>query len=64
MSGKLLKTSTWDNYQTVCGKPQPLRLALVDGIKTDAVSVLDYANLRFRELQEKMFNKNYMKQLE
>jgi hypothetical protein len=64
LSGKLLKTGTWDNYQTVRGKPQPLRLTLVDGIKTDSVSVLDYANLRFRELPEKMFNKNYMKQLE
>ena len=48
----------------VHGKPQPMRLTLVDGIKTDSMSILDYANLRFQDLPDKMFNKNYMKQLE
>ena len=64
LSGKLIKTGLWDNYQMVHGKSQPMRLTLVDGIKTDAMSILDYANLRFQDLPEKMFNKNYMKQLE
>ena len=62
--GKLLKTGHWDNDQVVNGGLHPTRLTLVDGIKTDALSILDYANFRLQELPDKMFNKNYMKQLE
>jgi len=64
LSGKLLKTGHWDNDQVVNGGLHPTRLTLVDGIKTDALSILDYANFRLQELPDKMFNKNYMKQLE
>ena len=64
LSGKLLKTGYWDNAQVVNGGLRPMRLTLVDGIKTDASSVLDYANLRLQALPDKMFNKNYMKQLD
>jgi len=64
LSGKLLKTGDWGNDQVVNGKPRPMRLTLVDGIQKDAISILDYSNLRLQHLPEKMFNKNYMKQLE
>jgi hypothetical protein len=41
-----------------------MRVTLVDGVSRDAVSVLDYADPRLQPLPEKMFNKNFMKQLE
>jgi len=64
LSGKLLKTGHWDNDQTVNGGLRPTRLTLVDGIKTDARSILDYSNFHLQDLPDKMFNKNYMKQLD
>ena len=64
LSGKLLKTGHWDNDQMVHGGLRPTRLTLVDGIKTEARSILDYSNWRLQDLPEKMFNKNYMKQLD
>ncbi len=64
LSGKLLKTGYWDNDQVVNGGLRPMRLTLIDGIKNDARSILDYANLRLQALPDKMFNKNYMKQLD
>ena len=48
----------------VHGGLRPTRLTLVYGIKTEALSILDYSNWRLQDLPEKMFNKNYMKQLE
>jgi hypothetical protein len=64
LSGKLLKTGYWDNEQIVHGGLRPTRLTLVDGIKTESQSILDYTHFRLQDLPDKMFNKNYMKQLD
>lgn len=64
LSGKLLKTGSWENYQLVNGQSHPMRLTLIDGIKKDSISILDYSNFRLQNIPEKLFNKNYMKQLE
>ena len=40
------------------------RLTLVDAIRKDKRSVLDYGEITVRDLPEKYFDKNYMKSLD
>lgn len=63
-TGTLLKTGTFDNQKDVAGHRLITRLTLVDGIRKDRKSVLDYGEVRVRDLPDKYFDKNYMKTLD
>ena len=60
-TGTLLKTGTFDRYQDIAGKTLLTRLTLVDAIRKDRKSVLEFGDLRVRDLPDKYFNKNSMK---
>jgi len=63
-TGTLLKTGTFDRYQPVNGRPLATRLTLVDAIRKDKRSTLEFSHLRVRELPDKYFTKGYMKTLD
>ena len=63
-TGTLLKTGVVDNFKEVAGHLLATRLTLVDAIRKDKTSVLDYGEITIRDLPEKYFDKNYMKTLD
>ena len=63
-TGTLLKTGIFDEYREINGRTLATRLTLVDAIRKDKKSVLEFSDLRVRDLPEKYFNKNYMKTLD
>jgi outer membrane lipoprotein-sorting protein len=63
-TGTLLKTGTFDGYRQIDGHTLATRLTLVDAIRKDKKSVIEFSDLRVRDIPEKLFNKNSMKALD
>ena len=63
-TGTLLKTGIFGEYKEEGGRLRPARVTLVDAIRRDVRSTMDFSDLRIRELPDKYFNKNYMKSLD
>jgi hypothetical protein len=63
-TGTLLKTGIFDTFKEVSGHPLATRLTLVDAIRKDKKSVLDFGEITIRDLPEKYFDKNAMKSLD
>jgi outer membrane lipoprotein-sorting protein len=63
-SGRLLKTASYENFAMLGGRSRPTRLVLTDALREGEQSVLDYSNLKARELPDRMFTKDYLKRLE
>ena len=65
-TGTLLKTGTFDRpieerRRPACSSP---RLTFVDAIRKDRKSVMDFGEVKVRDLPEKYFDKNYMRTLD
>lgn len=64
-TGTLLKTGTFGAFQDVLpGRPLATRLTLVDGIRKDKRSVMEYGEIVVRDVPDKYFDKNSMKSLD
>jgi Outer membrane lipoprotein-sorting protein len=63
-TGTLLKSGVFDGYRDINGQTLATRLTLVDAIRKDRKSVLEFSDLRVRDLPDKYFDKNYMKTLD
>ena len=64
-TGTLLKTGTFEGFKEVVpGHVLATRLTLVDGIRKDKSSVLDYGSIVVRDIPDKYFDKNSMKSLD
>ncbi len=63
-TGTLLKTGTFEEYKLVGGQVRPTRLVLVDAVRKGMKSTIDFGALEVRELPDKYFDKNYMKNLD
>ena len=64
LSNRLLKTCRYENFQKMAGQVRPARLVMVDALKAGEQSVLEYSNMRMRELPDKVFTKEYLKKLD
>lgn len=64
VSGQLLKSGRYQGYALVAGRLRPTRLVLMDHVHRGSTSTLAYEDMESRDIPEKFFNKNYMKQLE
>ncbi len=64
LSDRLLKTCKYQDFKTMVGKPRPTRLLMVDALRKGEESILDYADMKLRELPDKIFTKDYLKKLE
>jgi outer membrane lipoprotein-sorting protein len=64
LSNRLLKTCKYENYQTMEGRPRPTRLVMEDALRSGEQSVLEYGNMKLRDLPDKIFTKDYLKKLD
>lgn len=64
VSDRLLKTALYQNYARLGGRLRPTRLVMQDALRQGEESVLDYSDLKTRELPDKIFTKDYLKRLE
>jgi hypothetical protein len=63
-TGTLLKTGTFDRPIESGGRRLVPRLTFVDAIRKDRKSVMDFGEVKVRDLPEKYFDKNYMRTLD
>lgn len=63
LSGRQLKTARYENFQQLAGRMRPTRLVLQDALREGEETVLDYSNMKIRELPDRMFTKDYLKRL-
>jgi outer membrane lipoprotein-sorting protein len=64
LSDRLLKTCVYENFRPLGGRPRPTRLVMQDALRSGEESVLEYADMRVRDLPDKMFTKDYLKRIE
>lgn len=63
LSGRLLKTALYQEFQNLGGEVRPTRLVIDDALRRGHRSVLEYRNLRERDLPDRIFTKDYLKKL-
>jgi outer membrane lipoprotein-sorting protein len=64
LSNRLLKTCKYENYKSMEGQQRPTRLLMEDALHSGEQSVLEYENMKLRDLPDKVFTKDYLKKLE
>ena len=64
VSGRLLKTSRYENFRELAGRLRPTRIVLEDALKAGEYSVLDYSTMTLRDLPENMFSREYLRRLQ
>ena len=64
LSNRLMKKCSYENFQMLAGKVRPTRLVMEDALKSGEKSVLDYSDMKLRDLPDKVFTKEYLKKLD
>jgi outer membrane lipoprotein-sorting protein len=64
LSNRLMKTCNYESYREMAGRVRPTRLVMEDALKKDHESILDYQEMKMRDLPEKIFTKDYLKKLQ
>jgi outer membrane lipoprotein-sorting protein len=64
VSNRLLKTCRYENFQNMAGRVRPTRLVMDDALRAGEQSVLEYNEMKLRELPDKLFTKDYLKKLD
>ncbi len=64
LSGRLLKTCVYDGFKQLAGQARPTRLVMSDALREDEQSVMEYSNMKLRDLPDKIFSKDYLKKLD
>jgi outer membrane lipoprotein-sorting protein len=64
LSNRLLKTCKYERFQTMAGKLRPTRLVMEDALRQGEQSILEYADMKLRDLPDKMFTKDNLRRLE
>jgi len=64
VSNRLLKTCTYGEFREAAGRMRPTRLVMTDALKQDETSVMEYADIRARNLPDRVFSKEYLKKLQ
>jgi len=64
LSNRLLKTCRYENFRTMAGKVRPTRLVMEDALRAGEQSILEYDEMKIRELPDKLFTKEYLKKLD
>jgi len=63
VSGRLLKTCSYEDYRVLAGKKRPSRLVLTDPLVKGRMSIIRYENMKAQDLPDKFFTKDHMKKL-
>jgi outer membrane lipoprotein-sorting protein len=64
LSERLLKTCLYQNFEKAAGRVRPMRIAMQDAVRKGEESTLEYAEMKLRDLPDKIFTKDYLKRLE
>jgi outer membrane lipoprotein-sorting protein len=64
LSNRLLKTCHYENYRQLAGRMRPARLVMKDALTEGETSVLEYSDMKAKNLPDKMFTKDYLKRVE
>lgn len=64
LSNRLLKKCSYENFKTLAGKQRPTRLVMEDALRSGNKSVLEYSEMKLRDLPDKVFTKDYLKKLD
>jgi outer membrane lipoprotein-sorting protein len=64
LSDRLLKSCSYENYLKMAGAVRPARMVMTDALKPQELSVLDYSDMKLREIPDKVFSKDYLKKLQ
>lgn len=64
LSNRLLKTCRYESFQNMAGKVRPTRLVMDDSIRAGEQSILEYNEMKLRDLPDKFFTKEYLKKLD
>jgi len=64
LSDRLLKTCLYQKFERLGGRVRPTRLTMQDALRVGEESVLDYSDMKLRDLPDKIFTKDYLKRLE
>lgn len=63
LSNRLLKKASYEEFKTLAGKQRPTRLVMEDALRSGEKSVLEYSEMKLRELPDRVFTKEYLKKL-
>jgi hypothetical protein len=63
LSARLLKTCRYEKFQPMAGRPRPSRLVMQDALRQGEQSVLEYSGMALRQLEDKIFTRDYLKRL-
>jgi outer membrane lipoprotein-sorting protein len=63
LSDRLLKTARYEEFKPLAGRPRPTRIVMQDALRQGEESVLEYSDMKLRDLPDKMFTKDYLKRL-
>lgn len=64
LSNRLMKKCSYENFQALAGRVRPTRLVMEDALRNGEKSVLDYSEMKLRDLPDKIFTKEYLKKLD
>lgn len=64
VSGRLMKTAFYENFQPTAGEVRPTRLVMINALREGEQSVLEYDGMQLRQLEDKIFTKDYLKKLQ
>jgi len=64
LSDRLLKTARYEKFERMAGRMRPTRLTMHDALREGEESVLEYSDMKLRDLPDKVFTKDYLKRLE
>jgi outer membrane lipoprotein-sorting protein len=62
-SGKPSKTCRYERYETVAGRPVLRRMVILDLLRADQKTVMEYEKYAPRELEDRFFNRNFLAEL-
>jgi outer membrane lipoprotein-sorting protein len=62
-SGKPSKSCRYERYETVGGRPVLRRLVILDRLRAGQKTVMEYDKYAPRELEDKLFNRNFLAEL-
>jgi outer membrane lipoprotein-sorting protein len=64
VSDRMLKSATYEDYKPMGGRVRPTRMVMRDALHEGERSVLEYRDMKLRDLPDKMFTKDYLKHIE
>lgn len=64
LSNRLMKSCSYENFKNMTGRSRPTRLVMDDALRQGAQSVLEYHEMKLRDLPDKIFTKDYLKKLQ